>query len=54
LFASLSSVGMGAWLGDRARVENWWGWGALEESPALTLVDGGWDCRPRRRPALLI
>jgi hypothetical protein len=39
---ALLSAGMGAWLGGRARVENWWEWGALEESPALILVDGGW------------
>jgi hypothetical protein len=26
---TLLSAGMGAWLGGRARVESWWGWGLL-------------------------
>jgi hypothetical protein len=41
-------------LGTGARVENWWGWGALEETSAFTVFNGGWCHRARRRPALLI
>jgi hypothetical protein len=35
-------------LGTGARVENWWGWGALEETSAFTIFNGGWGRRARR------